>query len=167
MLILANWKRDRQPKDSGFNASNCARRQKFRGSYWMHFILLGANLLWAWLRTNRSGFSAHLTVLNPPWNIRTSCSFPLGSGRSNTLRAHPPSVLRGYVPAEQGITPADFLLFSLTAECNIAGRDWGRRTYKLIPVNPSPSRHRETLRYLFPQINDSITAGWKRKGPAA
>ena len=29
------------------------------------------------------------------------------------------------------------------------------------------SRHRETLRYLFPQINDSITAGWKRKGPAA
>jgi len=40
------------------------------------------------------------------------------------------SVRRGYVPAEQGITPANFLLFSLTAECNIAGRDWGRRTYK-------------------------------------
>ena len=43
-----------------------------------------------------------------------------GSGWSDTLRAHAPSVRRGYVPAEQGITPADFLLFTITAECNIA-----------------------------------------------
>ena len=37
-----------------------------------------------------------------------------------------PSVRRGYVPAEQGITSADFLLFTITGGCNIAGGgDWG------------------------------------------
>ena len=42
-----------------------------------------------------------------------------GSGWSDTLRAHAPSVRRGYVPAEQGITPANYLLFTITTECNI------------------------------------------------
>ena len=56
------------------------------------------------------------------------------SGWSDTLRAHAPSVRRGYVPAEQGITPTKFLFFTITAECKIAAGAIGDKE----PMNGCP-----------------------------
>jgi len=54
--IAANRKRGRRPEDKVFNASNSALQvTKNCELYWMHF-LLGANLLYAWLRTIRTIF---------------------------------------------------------------------------------------------------------------
>ena len=100
------WKRKGPAAISNLTASNPALpAANIRESYGMLFILLGSNpraglgttrsnnmypfdrpqsatmarhFRRAWLRTNRSGFSAHLTVLNPPNEISNNGELEAG-----------------------------------------------------------------------------------------
>ena len=127
----------------------------------------------AWLRTNRSGFSAHLTVLNPP--MEADGAIPCGHmphpyNPICTVRAEASSFRRWQVgPREcdwerQGLIICIHLTVpNPPGRHGIFRRAWVRTNRSgfsahLTVLNP-PSR---TSSSLFRQIDDSIAAGWKR-----
>ena len=127
----------------------------------------------AWLRTNRSGFSAHLTVLNLPMEADGAipCEhMPHPYNPICTVRAEASSFRRWQVgPREcdwerQGLIICIHLTVpNPPGRHGIFRRAWVRTNRSgfsahLTVLNP-PSR---TSSSLFRQIDDSIAAGWKR-----